>query len=135
MTAPKVYTVNLRVNESILSYQIHDDLVVNYNDYKSSEHAYLLHDAGFPICIVFADNESDALDIAYDNSKLESYIITEEDEETYKKDGIEDVIQYLGNNEMPCDVESIDIVELPKPKQLSYCATLTGGLSCTGGQR
>lgn len=85
-----------------------------YNPHKTC--GWLLHDHGFTLAVVFADNESDAIDAAVDADKLDRYLV--ENEEDYP-DG--EGLSYLGNASEPFDIESLGIVKLP-PVPFSYCA-------------
>lgn len=75
---------------------------------------FLLHDHGFVLAVVFADGLQDALDIAVDNDKLDSFQISPADLADYGQDG--ENASYLGNAGEPFDIQAIDYVELPVPK-------------------
>jgi hypothetical protein len=105
-------------------YDLSDELIINFDNYEYSTKAYLIHDAGFPICIVFASEEHEAIDIAVDAGKLEAYKLTLKEELEYKQDGIESSITYCGDDVTPMDLDSLTIIELPHPKRLSYCKTI-----------
>jgi len=103
-----------------------DDDVVNptdfiaradYNPHKVRP--FLIHDAGFTVAVVFADNLQDALDIAVDAGKLDAFQISEADLSDYGPE--EDGITRLGNAGEPFDIQTLDAVELPTP-QFSFVA-------------
>jgi len=95
-------------------FDIKDSDIVNPDDYDYTENIYLLHDHGFVLCIVNADNESDALDIAADEGKLDRFKVDDNEEGHYSS---------LGNNCHTYDVTSVGIIQLPN-LYLSYIATL-----------
>ena len=97
-----------------ISYSMND--FVNPDDLGIWKHCYALLDHGFLLAIVFADCEQDALDEAFDHGKLEQFRITEEEAKDYGPDGWG--ISYLGNEGTECDIESVEIVELPMPKKI-----------------
>ncbi len=74
---------------------------------------FLLHDHGYAICIVFASTLQDALDIAVDAGKLDSFQVSEGDLADYGPD--EEGIARLGNASEPFDVQALDAIELPNP--------------------
>lgn len=82
-------------------------------------HPWLFHDHGFVLCVVFAGNLQDALDIAADADKLDRYLVDAKD---YPEDdpAWED-FAYLGNASEPFDIESLQFLELPNPP-FSFCA-------------
>lgn len=90
----------MKYKHNNFEYEITDELIINYENYHDASHAYLLHDAGFPICIVFADNEQEALDTAVNENKLDDYLIEDN------------------------DIDSLSIITLPHPGKLSYCKTI-----------
>lgn len=115
--------------------------VVNIDEWADDNsrygiHAYLIHDHGFTVCIVFARSEQDALDEAVDAGKLDSFQLDPNDpavREDYMHlvttgdgagpDGAywdfrEDAsVAFLGNASEPFDIEGLDIVTLPNPKR------------------
>ena len=95
-------------------FDIKDSDIVNPDDYDYTENIYLLHDHGFVLCIVNADNESDALDIAADEGKLDRFKVDDNEEGHYSS---------LGNDCLTYDLESVGIIQLPN-LDLSYIATL-----------
>ncbi len=107
--------------------------IVNIEDWIPRDDGYnphgvipfLLHDAGFVLCVVFASNLGDAIDIAVDADKLDQYKIDECDQADYVEDGKpwddSDRISFLGNACEPMDIEGLDYVELPNPPR-SFCA-------------
>jgi len=95
-------------------FDIKDSDIVNPDDYDYTENIYLLHDHGFALCIVNADNEGDALDIAADEGKLDRFWVDDDEEGHYSS---------LGNNCHTYDVTSVGIIQLPN-LYLSYIATL-----------
>ena len=75
---------------------------------------WLLHDHGFVVAVVFAENLQEALDTAADADKLERYLLNNEDWVDY--DGPEDDrVFYLGNNSLPYNIESLVAIELANP--------------------
>lgn len=103
-----------------------DDDVVNPNDYDAYHgmHTYLLHDHGFPLAIVHAQNLQDALDETVDQSdKLDQFEIFEKELQDYNKDQ-QETFASLGNAGKLFDIDNIDILELPHPKRLSYVETI-----------
>lgn len=101
-----------------------DNDIVNVDDYAYSVYSeddrlkmFILHDCGFCLGVVFADNLDDALDIAADKGKLDSYAVEREDEDRG------DII-YAGNDCTPYDIEGVDYIQLPAPK-FSVCTLLT----------
>ena len=82
---------------------------------------WLLHDHGFTLCIVFASSLQDALDIAVDNNKLDSFRIEAEDYEDYNIESDNPTCSFLGNAGEPFDIDCISYLELPNPKR-SFCA-------------
>lgn len=95
-----------------------DDYFMNVGcgDYKP----YLIHDHGFTLAIVFALCEQDALDIAADEGRLDSFKI---DEEELQKDYEPECkgVTFLGNTGEPYDIQTLGMIELPNPK-FSFCA-------------
>lgn len=74
---------------------------------------FLLHDHGFVIAIVFADNLQDALDIAVDSGKLDGFQVSENDLADYGPE--EEGLSRLGNASEAFDIETLDAIELPNP--------------------
>ena len=62
---------------------------------------------------MFADCLQDALDIAVDAGKLDSFKVSEDDLADYGPD--EDGISRLGNAGEPFDIEALGVEELPTP--------------------
>lgn len=101
-----------------------DDDVVQFDDWIPNGkynphhiHPWLLHDYGFVLCVVFAANLQDALDIAVDEDKLDRYQVDPYPDPDYPDD---EGISFLGNASEPFDIESLGIVELPNPEN-SFC--------------
>ena len=70
--------------------QFSDADIVNLDDFipagefnPHNIHPILIHDAGFPVAVVFASHLQDALDIAVDAGKLDSYQIEGKDFDEY----------------------------------------------------
>lgn len=110
-------------------FDIKDSDIVNPDDYDCTENIYLLHDHGFVLCIVNADNESDALDIAADEGKLDRFMVDDKEvneisEEEFNSRGYSSI----GNDCLIHDLESVGIIQLPN-LELSYTATLKQHLS------
>jgi hypothetical protein len=78
---------------------------------------------------VFADCLQDALDIAADATKLDSFLIADCDREDYLDNETgdwNDSVELLGNYGEPFDIENVDFVELPNPKfsfVAQFCAS------------
>lgn len=81
---------------------------------------FLLHDHGFVLAIVFADCLRDALDIAADKEKLDSFKIENDNMSDYEDD---ENIDYLGNDGKPFDIENVDVIELENPPRLGFAAS------------
>lgn len=84
-----------------------------------NNHAWLLHDHGFTIAVVFAETEQEALDVAADKNLLDRYLITDVEMPDYENR--EMGITYLGNSCREFDIESLGREQLPGVR-LSYCA-------------
>ncbi len=82
-----------------------------YNPHKVRP--FLIHDTGFVIAVVFADNLQDALDVAVDAGKLDGLQVSENDLADYGPD--EEGITRLGNAGEAFDIQALDAVELPNP--------------------
>ena len=81
---------------------------------------WLISHEGHIICIVFASNESDALDEACDNEKLDHLQVSQELlKSDYDND--EEQICFLGNASEMFDLDNVNIIELENPK-LSFTA-------------
>lgn len=98
--------------------------VVNIDEWCADDTKYgmpwLIASSGITICIVFASNESDALDEACDNDKLDSLQVSQESfEKDYESD--EDSISYLGNASEMFDLSFVTVTALDNPK-LSFTA-------------
>lgn len=107
-----------------------DQDIVNPEDYvpqgEYNPHTirpWLISDGQKVIAIVFADCESDALDLACDEHKLEDYFVS--DEVMYKfgetEQEQENRLTRLGNAGEPHDIAELKIVALPNPP-FSFCA-------------
>ena len=135
--------------------QFSDSDVVNLDNWipdgESNPHKvvpWLIHDHGFPVCIVFASNLQDAFDEAADEGKLERWLIKPGDgdwkdymtsdfskacagldencPEYVDGDGVKwwwyrTMPAPLGNASEPFDIDTLDGIELPNPKR-SFCA-------------
>ncbi len=129
-----------------------DSDVVNRDDFipageynPHNVRPFLLHDHGFTLAIVFASNLQEALDIAIDENKLDSFLIDLSDKSTrddYLTSDFADAASgldencaewtatdgtkywwkegqmpaFLGNASEPFDIEGLDVIELPNPK-------------------
>lgn len=76
---------------------------------------WLLHDHGFTVAVVFADCLQDALDIAADAGKLDSFQIAPADAADYGLDTDSPTCAFLGNAGEPFDIEALDALELRNP--------------------
>lgn len=87
----------------------HDDapFAHEYNPHNHS--AWLFHDHGFTLCVVFASCLQEALDEAADNGKLDRYQFS------YKDYDGSDELAHLGNASEPFDIESLGYVNFPLP--------------------
>jgi hypothetical protein len=94
--------------------------------------AYLIHDHGYCLAVVFERNEQDALDSAVDAGKLDAFILSAEQEAEYERDGIEPC--YLGNASEPFDIDTIGIIELPNVP-LTYTDCFNGLMTRKGANR
>ena len=94
--------------------------VINLDNYNYTKSAYLLHDHGFTLAVVLADCLQDALDEAADRGKLDRYEIADDEMSDYADD--DGRIAHLGNYCKPHDIESLGMIEIPKPI-LSFCAS------------
>jgi hypothetical protein len=108
-------------------FRFDDEDVVNLDDWiprgESNPHnvrPWLLHDHGFTQCVVFADCEQDALDIAADSGKIDHFKVSQDEMKDYPDDkhgNPDGRLCFLGNAGEPFDSESIEILELPNPKR------------------
>lgn len=102
-----------------------DKDVLNWDDFEPrtrKEHngkkPFLIYNEYGTLCIVFADNEQDALDEAADRDAMKGHKINPEDKDydaekgTYNGEGV----TYLGNASEPYDLTNIGTVELPTPR-------------------
>lgn len=99
-----------------------DDDVVNIDDYipageynPHNVRPWLLHDHGFVIAVVFAENLQDALDEAVDENKLDAFMIEEKDYADYGVGTDKPTCVFLGNYDEPFDIDCLDAIELPNP--------------------
>ena len=74
-------------------------------------HPWLLHANGLALCVVFASNLQDALDIAADDGRLDAFQVDESD-----CDDDENGYAGLGNDGEPFDIETLGFTELANPK-------------------
>lgn len=77
---------------------------------------FFIHEYGFCVAMVCATNLQDALDIAVDNDKLDSFLIGEKDYKDYDVRGNNPTCTFLGNAGEPFDIDSLQVIELPIPK-------------------
>ena len=104
--------------------------IVNIDDWPDQDdickyrwYCFLLHDHGFALAVVFADNLQDALDIACDDDRLKQFEVSAEDfANDYDSD--EDRVAYLGNAGEMHDIETIGIIEIPIPPK-DFAASFT----------
>lgn len=87
-----------------------DKDIVNIDDWYGTGcdkyKAWLLHDHGFTIAIAFGECEQDALDAIADSGKLDRFSDDDSDAEH---------LTFLGNKSNGYNIDSLTIVELPKP--------------------
>jgi len=76
--------------------------------------AWLFHDAGFVLAVVFAQTFQDALEIAAAKSKLDRFKVAEPDLAEYGPAG--DGLDFLGNPSEPFDLENLLSTTLPTTK-------------------
>jgi hypothetical protein len=105
--------------------QFSDADVVNPDDFipdgeynPHNVRPFLVHDAGFPVGIVFASSLDEALDILADEGKLEAWELNPDDtydNVTYGLDTEEPTCAFLGNDGKPFDIEALNVVCLPNP--------------------
>lgn len=88
---------------------------------------WLLHDHGMVLCVVFASNLQEALDMAVDENKLDALMISKEDYGDYGMDTDEPTCTFLGNAGEPFDIETVSYIELPNPP-MSWVAMLAVSL-------
>lgn len=97
--------------------------VVNPGDYSMlgtapyGWKAWLLHDEGYTVAVVFADCEQDAIDEAVDAGKLDRWQVAPEELSDYGDTEEEQSqrLSYLGNAGEPFDIESLGMMEIPLP--------------------
>lgn len=82
---------------------------------------WLALDHGFPVGIVFADCEQDALDELADSGRLDRYQVAPEELGEYGEE--EEGITRLGGASEPFDIQTMMLEELPTPP-FSFCAML-----------
>jgi len=93
-----------------------DSDVVNPWDYYIASKAYLIYNIDSPVAVVFATNEEDAWDIAADEGKLDTWLVTEEELEKIEKEFGEDATQRLGNAGKPYRLSDyLTCFEIPNP--------------------
>jgi hypothetical protein len=109
-----------------LEFQFSDDDVVNPDDYDQSGYpnAYLLHDHGFPLAVVFAADPEEAMELATSAGKLDSFVVSRQDLEDADRlgpDSFPSAYEWLGTPGRWIDTEGIGVVQLPLPP-FSFCA-------------
>jgi hypothetical protein len=79
-----------------------------------SVHAFVLHDHGYVVTVVFASHLQDALDEAVDQNQLDQFQITDVDAPDYPTLNTEEEegITRLGNASEPFDIEGLDVIEM-----------------------
>ncbi len=129
--------------------------VVNPDEYSKDNARYnikpwLIHDHGFVVAVVFANNLQEALDEAVDADKLAAWQLNSDEQSVRDEymhavqacDGYlvkvygngqdnaptayldwNDEVALLGNASEPFDIEGLEVVELPNPP-FSFCALL-----------
>jgi hypothetical protein len=94
-------------------------------------HAFVLHDAGFTVCVVWASNLQDALDEAVDKGKLDRFQVSESELTDYvtgkDSEGFDEYsgISFLGNASEPFDIEPLDVVEMTNAEFFSQLSVIT----------
>jgi len=109
----------VRVKNFELSFTDADVVEINEVEFaedhseRFGEALWLLHDHGFTVCVVQAQNLQDALDSAVDANRMERYLVDESEASDYDCESL----SYLGNACEPHDIESLGFVRLPLPKR------------------
>lgn len=118
-------TIKLR---GLYDVTISDADVVNPSDFipkgESNYHnvrPWLALDHGFPLGIVFAQCEQDALDTLADEGRLDRYKVAPEELGEYGEE--EEGITRLGGAGEPFDIEGMMLEALPTPA-FSFCAMM-----------
>ena len=83
--------------------------VCNFSDKAWCKHTYAICNEFGLICIVYADNEQDALDAAMDNNGLDSELMDKVDYREYEAKGWDDSYMLLGNASEPVWSENLSI--------------------------
>jgi hypothetical protein len=99
-------------------FEFTDEDVVNPDDFiptgeynPHNVRPWLIYGSWGTLAVVFADCESDALDVAADGEKLEGYRIPPEEQDESRE------YCYLGNCCDAYDIQNIGMIELPNPKR------------------
>jgi len=92
-----------------------DDDIVNVEDYSPGNTLWIIHEEGFVVCAVIADNEQDALDIAVDEDKMDAYLIYPDDYEGYGVYTDDSHGTHLGNASEPFDIGYLGIISVKLP--------------------
>ena len=118
-----------------------DEDVVNIDDLEllQSPRVFLLHDHGFTLAVVVADNLQDAMDEAVDDGRLYRFQVSDAEIADYPEDehGDRPGITYLGNASEPFDIEGVSVIELPTVKvsfAASYAAQYPQGDGTVGAK-
>lgn len=90
-----------------------EDFIPDGESNPHKVHGHLLHDHGKTLAVVFAHCTGDALDVAADAGKLDSYRVSEEDMGDYPDD---EGLSFLGNASAPFDIEALGVEVLPNPR-------------------
>lgn len=124
------FTYTIRIGISTLQFSISEADILNPDDYSCTGNTYMLYDEddGHILCIVNADDEDQAFEIAADEDELINYEISDEECDTMSEDEyVNRGCTVLGMSEHRCriyELGSVAIVELPRFDNLSYVATL-----------
>lgn len=97
-------------------FKFDDTDVVNAEDYRHFDgRAFLLHDAGFTVAVVFASCLQDAIDEAVDDNRLDRFKVAPEELADYgdTEEERDEQLSYLGNASEPFDIESLGAIKLP----------------------
>ncbi len=113
------------IKDKTFEFKFSDEDVVNPGAYDYHDKVFLLHDHGFTVAVVYADNLQDAIDEAVDAGKMDHYSISEEDYEDYAVLSNNPTCFFLGNAGKLFDTDTLGAVEFVKP-DISLVALING---------